>query len=174
MQQPEHEIASRAGDILEFWAKAAGVALAIWQLVERVGKPYFAWRQKRFEASIRAVLKTELECIDRVTEHEEEIKALLLRVLERQDEIFADLDLFIEVAQDNRERHDETADLLNALGYSSKDRRTTERRSARTPRVDDLMVELRLRSTERRRRVDALRLKYLSEAAQPADSEDRP
>lgn len=162
MQQPEHEIASRAGDILEFWAKAAGVALAIWQLVERVGKPYFAWRQKRFEASIRAVLKTELECIDRVVEREDDIKALLLRVIERQDEIFADLDLFIEIAQDNRDRHDETAALLNAIGYASKDRRVTERRDVKTPRIDALMNELNARSVERRRRVDDVRLKYLA------------
>lgn len=162
--QPEQEIAQRAGDILEFWAKAAGVALAIWQLVERVGKPYFSWRQKRFEASIRAVLKKELECIDGVKEREEEIKSLLERVIERQDEIFADLDLFIEVAQDNRDRHDETTELMNALGFASRDRRAGgERREDRTAHIDTLMGELRGRAVERRRRVDDVRIRRAQE-----------
>lgn len=169
MQQPEQEIAARAGDVLEFWAKAAGVALALWQLVERVGKPYFAWRQKRFDASIRAVLKAELECINSVVEREEEIKGLLERIIERQDEIFADIDLFIEVAQDNRDRHDETAELLNALGYSSKDRRTTERRDTRTPRIDSLMNELNLRAVERRRRIDDVRIRRAGQAKEGDD-----
>lgn len=153
-QDADPNLPQQAYNTLEFWGKLVGLLGGIWVLVEKMLKPFIKWRREAFAKSIRDVLKEELTCIDGVKESEEQIKKMLAEVLRRQDDIYSDLDLFMEIAQDNRARHDETNDLLTALGYASKDRRAQEERRSSNVVVDSIMAELNDRRKERRRRVD--------------------
>lgn len=145
--------AQRVADTVEFLARIAGAALIVWGFIAKAGKPYFQWRQKQFSATIRAVLKEELACLAQLTAREEEINAKLDLALERQERVFDELDLFVAVLADSRDRLDEVKDLLNEAGYASRDRRIhSDRRVA----ADEAMAELQGRLRGRRRQEDHL------------------
>lgn len=166
--QPDPSLHDSALEVMSFWAKAAGAALIVWQLVERVWKPYSEWKRKRFAASIREVLKDDLACLPRIQEFEERTNVLLAEVLRRQEQIFADVDDFLSLAMENSERHDETAELLNAAGYASKERRANP--EERRARFDSMVDALRMRQRERQREVNEARLLIDRLAPKPPQS----
>lgn len=143
---PESDVSRRVLDILEFWAKALGALGVIGVFVSRVLKPYNEWRRASLAKMMREILAEELGKIDTVVSREEEIAGKIDEVLTRQDELFHDVDLFLEIAQDNRERHDELNDLLDTMGLDSSRRSDEERRS-----IDMVFDQLHERRKARRR-----------------------
>jgi hypothetical protein len=148
---PDADLAQRALDTVELLAKVAGSLAIVWGFVLKVLVPYKKWRQESLGRTIREVLKPELEMLQQVLEHEDGCAGRMEVVLKRQEELFGDLDLLLEVALDNRDRLDEQNDLLSALGLESE-RRTGEERRVR---MDMIFSTLGDRRRERRRRNDA-------------------
>lgn len=150
MVDPDNvDLSSRALGVVEFWAKFAGGAAIVWGFVVKIVKPLMDWRRKRMSDMIRAALKPELDLLQGNSTQMQEIAEDVSRMAQRQEEVYMEIDSLLEIAQDNRDRHDETADLLNAMGLSS-DRRLADRRQ----RVEELFEGLNDRRKERRRRDD--------------------
>lgn len=149
------EAAQRVANALEWLAKFAGSLLALWLFIARVGKPYFEWRDRQRATTIRAVLREELACLATISEREEANGKKLDLALARQDQVFGEIDLFVTVMADNRDRIDELNELLNEAGYASRDRRiAADRRRA----ADEAMAELQGRLRGRRRHDDQLQV----------------
>ena len=147
---PDPELSKRALDTLELWAKVAGSLTALALFVHKILKPYQDWRRKSLADLIREVLKEELEKLDAVVDREEEVFVQLGRVLARQDALFADIDAFLEIGSDNRERLDEVNGLLDKIGL------TSDRRAGDRGRFDELMEQLHDRRNQRRRLQDQI------------------
>lgn len=129
------------------WAIAAG---SIYGLVEKVGKPYYDWRKNRWAGIVREALKPELEAMNELKHTSDSLTEMIELVLLRQKEMFEEMDMFMVLASDNKDRHDETNDLLTAAGFSS-DRRFD---LAGRERIETLFRELNRRKTERLRLAD--------------------
>lgn len=153
MNAPGSEIpqdaAQRAADVLEFLGKAAGSLALLWAFIAKVGKPYIEWRGKRRALEIRSALKTELDCIGKMPEIERDLQL----ILERQNRVFDELDLIGGIATENHERLDEFRELMDAVGFASRDRRDAE---DRRQHVTDALRELNDRRNARRRRTDLI------------------
>jgi hypothetical protein len=150
MQDLPPDMSQTTLDVIELWGKLVGVLVATAGFFRLIWKPYTDWKRKQLAEMIRAVLKEELTDVGQLKTGQEEIMTHI-RKLERQVEtLFNDVDSFIEIATDNRERHDETADLLNAMGLSSDRRVDPDRRE----HIDGLMSGILDRRKSRRRRDD--------------------
>jgi flagellar biosynthesis/type III secretory pathway M-ring protein FliF/YscJ len=141
------EITARVADVLELLAKVAGAAAIVWGFLAKVAKPWIEWRRatkakarKELEAQMREWFKEELTQF-----------GLISAVVPRIDVLFEDHDLLLELALDNRERHDETNELLDFLGFTS-DRRTSD---DRREKVSQMVHTLAERRRDRRRQGDA-------------------
>lgn len=145
---PDPELSKRALDTLELWAKIAGALTVIALFILKILKPYQDWRRKSLAELIREVLKAELEKLDGLTEREDEVFRALGRVLARQTELFVDIDSFLDIAGDNRERIDEINELLDLEGFTSLERRNGHDRIVR---VDEVLEGIRDRRKARRR-----------------------
>jgi hypothetical protein len=95
------------------------------------------------------VLEPELKALRDLAAFMPEILEGQTKILERQNETFEELDLFLQLARDSHERHDETNGLLDAMGLASE-RRDPERRREMTAVLDHLNE----RRLARRRRMD--------------------
>jgi hypothetical protein len=143
------QMGERIADIAELGAKiiiALGAILGgLWAFTTKIAKPYHAWRRAarlkerhEMEMMLRSALSEELATI-----------AALKRVPEQLEALFKDHDLLLEIAFDNRERHDETNALLDFLGFTS-DRRSDDSRRAE---VTDMVTTLAERRRDRRRKM---------------------
>lgn len=144
--------ADRIADVIEFLAKLAGGLAIVWGFIAKVLKPYVDWRRRRLVEAIRSALKAELEVISRLEERDEKIDI----VLDRQSQIFEEMDLFMLVAGDAAERLDEVQGLLDEVGFASPERRTEvgDRRAAAVDRrraAGLALEQLSHRLTARRR-----------------------
>lgn len=137
-------------NIAELSAKLAAVGIALWGFMMKVVMPYREWRQKSFAKHIRAALP-ELAHITRILEADETCAEGLQKVLAEQAAIREELDLFLELVQDNRDRHNETAALLDSLGLSADRRFIDDRRSHRSGTILDELIE---RRRDRRRKAE--------------------
>lgn len=146
------EAAKHVGDVLEFGGKAAVALGAIWAFVIGVVKPYSAWRSKRRAAEIRAALEPELKIIAALRDREEEVDRKLQLTLDRQSQVFDELELFLVVVGDNRDRQNETNALLDEV-FASPDRRVN---GVRRQAADEALEQLQGRVRMRRRRADDL------------------
>ena len=134
----------RAADVVEFLATVAGSLLIVWGFIARIAKPFVDWRRDRLRDAIRDALKADLDPL-------RALPSQVKRALDRQDQVFDEIDLFVAVIADNRERLDDISSLLDEVGYASRDRRTsTERRQL----ADDAFAELQGRLRSRRRKED--------------------
>jgi hypothetical protein len=148
------DAAQRAADTVEYLAKFAGSLGALWLFVAKVAKPFTEWRRKQLTAAIREAMAPELAAIAEIPDRDREVNAKLMLSLERQGQVFDELDLFVLVVADLKDRHDETNELLDAAGFGSRERRRGhERRQA----ADDALAELQGRLVSRRRREEELR-----------------
>jgi hypothetical protein len=148
------DAAQRAADTIEFIAKLAGSLAVVWAFIAKVGKPFTEWRRKQLTAAIREALATELAAIAKIPERDEEVNAKLMLALERQGQIFDELDLFVMVVAEGRERMDDLSELLDETGFASRERRRNpDRRHA----ADQALTELQGRLVSRRRREEELR-----------------
>jgi hypothetical protein len=145
--------AQKALSIIEFGAKFAIALGAVYAFIEKLAKPYAEHRRIRLATVIREVLKEEIDSLHDIRDERDDLRRLVEAVLDRQTALFDDIDLFIDIARDNRERHDETADLLNAIGLSTDRRADPDRRKE----VDTMLILLDDRRKERRRTNDIVR-----------------
>lgn len=153
--QETTDVATRIASTLELWAKIGGSLVLCWGFIARVYKPLVLWRREQQAKVVREVLAPELQQLATVQaelretrEHEDGCAGRMERVLDSLREFFSDHDRLIEIALDNRDRLDESNDLLDALGLSSERRTDEERR-----RIVDEMVN-RLTESRRRRHRD--------------------
>lgn len=159
----EHEISARMLDVLEFLAKVAGSLGVVAAFVKGVWQPCRKWRQESLGKAIRAALAPELSAIAGIVTADEQCAEGLRAVTKRVGELAGDLDLFLELARDNRERQDEVAELLDAVGFST-DRRLSPERRVRGEEILNALIERRLAA---RRRIER-------EALNPNSSEHTP
>lgn len=128
------QFGDRIADVVEMGAKTAIGLGAIWALVAKVLKPYQVWRRaskakarKELEAQMREMFAVELSAFKEFS-----------GIPDRLDTLFQDHDLLLEIALDNRERHDETNALLDFLGFASERRTSEDRREEVTKMVTTL------------------------------------
>ena len=116
----------RVASTIELLVKAGGLLGMLWAFLAKVAKPYHEYRQQQMARTIKAVVAPMLAPI--VNDH----------------------DLLLEIALDNRERHDEVNALLDALGFTT-DRRSTDERRAE---IAEMVATLAERRRARRRNPD--------------------
>lgn len=144
MIAPDPALSKRALDVIQWLAAVAGSLTIVWGFLKLVGKPLFEWRKKRQTEIVREVLKEQLDRLDLVCDREEEILREYTRIVQRQEAIFRDLDALLTIAEDNRDRLNEINDLLDTLGFASRDRRKTPDEVAEM--MDGLMERRRKRN----------------------------
>lgn len=145
--QLDPDAAQRALDVVEFLAKLGGGLLIVWGFIARVAKPFVDWRRKRLQDAIRDALKADLDPL-------RELPDRVRLALERQDQVFDEIDLFVAVMSDHRERLEEFSGLLDEVGLASRDRRVNAERQRL---ADDAFAELQGRLRSRRRQDDQLK-----------------
>lgn len=145
------DVSTRVVNLLELLAKALIALGAVWAFIEKIIKPYSTWRRERLAHLIKQVLSVELDKLDALIEAESTCAGRMERVLRRQEEIFDANDLFLEIAADNKERHDETTELLNRV-FGIDERVDLVRREE----INAMLHNLRERRHTRRRSIDAL------------------
>lgn len=138
-------VPKRFADLLDYGARITVSLVAIWAFVEKVAKPYSAWRRRKMSTELREILRPEFDRLERVANCTDRIEM----VLTRQSELFRDIDDFITIAKTNVERVDEINLLLDEVFHLDR-RVNTERRSE----IDELLFELGRRQQDRRRRAD--------------------
>jgi hypothetical protein len=124
---PDAGNAERVKDTVQLLVETGGLLGMLWAFIARVLKPYHDYRQAQLARTIREVMVPVLA------------------------PIHADHDLLIDIALDNRDRHDETNELLDFLGFTSDRRTTSERRDE----VAQMVTTLAERRRVRRRSTDA-------------------
>lgn len=145
MTPPQHGLdpntVQRASDVLELLAKVAGSLGLLWAFLAKIWAPYKARRDENLKRAIRDALESEISVVESLNHPEEGWKSRIERI-ERT------LDRLSELALNNQERHDETNDLLDALGF------TTDRRTGDDRRIDQMVTDLKDRRHQRRRDTD--------------------
>lgn len=140
----------KAIDLADYVARIAASLVVAWGAVEKIVKPLIEWRSKlriareaALTLKVRDVLKPELDDLKRLGVCTDRLEV----VLARQTEIFTDVDKLLTIVEDNRERLNETAGLLDAMGLTSDRRTDTVERQA----FDVQIQQLRDRQRDRRR-----------------------
>lgn len=105
----------RVVDLLDYAARIVIPLGAIKVFVAGIYKPFITWRREHTAKTIREVLKPELDQLRSMIEDESGCAGQMREVLQQMRTVFHDLDLFLEVSQDNRERQDETNELLDEV-----------------------------------------------------------
>lgn len=145
------DTAERVADIMEYTAKTAVSLSAVWAFIALIARPFTEWRRKRLREAIREALKPELAAIADMPARETETNRKLDIALRRQDQVFDEIDLFVLVVADNRERLAEMQDLLDSTaGLTAGDRRRNAP-GARRRLADEALQELQGKLRARRR-----------------------
>lgn len=139
---PGPETPQRAMDLLDFLTKAAGLAVIFAGFLKWAWKPYVDWRRRRMAELIHDVLKQELDQLSTVVDAIGRIET----VTDQIKILFSEYDLMMDVVIDNRQRMDETNDLLDGM-IPTQDRR---RREPALQVFEELMDRRRVR----RRKLD--------------------
>lgn len=148
---PDAEIAGRVASTVELWAKIAGSGAIIWGFLEKVAKPYYRWRREAQGRIIREILAPELAQLAQFKDQEDGCARRLEVVLRHLQELFGDHDNLYLVAMDNRERIDETNELLDSMGFSS-----SHHHPDRAAYIAEVVQQLGERRKHRRRSTDPL------------------
>lgn len=150
---PEPSTQQRLIELADYLARVVAAVGGLWVFVEKVAKPYSEWRKKREDErrkalalEIRDILKPELEQLAQLPACTERIEVVLLR----QSALFEDIDAFLHIAGSNTDRLDEVNDLMDAVGFTSGDRRVDDERRVEVQRM---LGSVRGRQTQRRRAV---------------------
>jgi hypothetical protein len=140
--------------LADFLARVGAALGALWVSVEKVWKPLSEWRRKqgvdkRVELAtiVRDILGPELQKLQKLGSCADRIEI----VLRRQQLLFEDVDRLLAAVSVNKERIDETNDLLDAVGFTSGDRRKDE---AMREQFNKMIAELRERQRVRKRAAD--------------------
>lgn len=140
------QITERVADVVELLAKIAGGVGIVWAFLLKGAKPFIEWRRKakgrerlELERHVREMFAAELRAFGALSD-----------LPGRFDLLAKDHDILLDIALDNRERHDETTALLDFLGFTSDRRSSDDRREA----VADMVNALAERRRDRRRKGD--------------------
>ena len=136
-------IAERVASVLEWAAKAAISLGTVKVSISGIYKPYVTWRRENNTKMVRDVLEPELKALNRIIEQESGCMTRMEEVLEQTRMIFQEFDDVLEVMMDNRERLDETNELLDSVGFSSERRLTDDRRKEEVNRMVEGLHERR-------------------------------
>lgn len=139
---PDPTLGRRVLDVLTILASVAGSLAIVWGFLKMVGKPWYDWRQRRQAAIIREVLKPQLDALDSICAREE-------ANVTANRELFKDFDKLMEIALDNRDRLDDMNNLLDALGFASRDRRADS--AGHQEKMTEIVEGLIERRRQRRR-----------------------
>lgn len=118
----DRETIQRASDVVEFLAKTGGSLALIWAFIAKVWKPYQEWRRRNMTMLMREVLKNELAQLSSLISREEGCADKIEGLVGQISELFTEHDLLLDVVYDNRDRIDETNDLLDAVGLANERR----------------------------------------------------
>lgn len=140
-------VVDRLAAVVQLLVSASGLLGIVWVGLNKVSKPYLIWRRSHLGSIVSEILAPTLERMEAAVEREEGYQQEQQRIIERQTAIFEDLDLFLKVALDNRDRMDETNDLLDQM--FSLERRVD---LAQRKEIDQIIAVLRKRALLRRRR----------------------
>lgn len=140
------QLSQRFLDIVEYGARIAIPLGAIKVFFAGIYKPFIVWRREHTAKTIREVLKPELDQLKSMIDDESGCAGQMKEVLSQMRTIFHDLDLFLEVSHDNRERQDETNELLDEV--FGIERRVDLKRRAE---IDEMLRVLSDRRKARRR-----------------------
>jgi hypothetical protein len=149
------DVGQHLGDVLEYAAKAAVSVGALWAFIAKIAKPFVEWRRHRLTVAIRAALGPELKMVAEIKASEEERGELVKLALERQSQLFSEMELFLVVVAEARDRLDDFSALLDEVGFSSRNRRA-ETTGDRRRMSDEAMAQLQGIVRMRRRRADDL------------------
>jgi hypothetical protein len=139
------QMTERVASIIE-WAAKAAIGLATLKVsLSGIYKPFATWRREHTARTVRDVLAPELSSLQQIITQEESCATRMEEVLEQTRMIFREFDDVLEVMMDNRERIDETNELLNEVGFSSERRVNDERRAEVQAMVDKLHERRKLR-----------------------------
>lgn len=141
----------RAFDLIEWGAKAAIALGSIKVFLAGIYKPFMEWRKEHNAKTIREVLAPELAQLQQIIHDESGCADNMQTAVRAFAEVFNDLDRFLSITIDNRERIDETNDLLNEV-FHLEQRLDRDR----TAEIDALLSELAERQKQRRRGLTAL------------------
>lgn len=137
------ELPERIASTLEWLAKVAGSLVLLWGFVAKIWMPLTKWRDKHLAATIRDCLAPELKHVSELTDIESGWVARSVRFEKKFDDLYEMQNALLDLAIDNQERHNETNDLLDALGFTTDRRSNEDRRQEARALIDEL---------ERRRR----------------------
>lgn len=141
----EQDAATRAGDIIEFLSKAGGLIVLIAGFLKWAWAPYQKRKKRLMAEMIKEILGTELTSLKNLIEREDSCADRMDKAVEQIKQLFDEHDMLVKVVFENRDRIDETAGLLDAVGIST-DRRDPER-------ISEMMDQLEERRNARRRRL---------------------
>lgn len=147
------DVSQRALNIVEFLTKAGGLAALFAGVLKWAWKPYVEWRRHRMALLMREVLKIELVQLKELTDREHGCVERMEVMVGQITTLFGEHDMLLEVVYDNRERHDETNQLLDALGFSTDRRSDSDRRDE----LDGMIGRLNERRMARRRGIEQAR-----------------
>lgn len=148
---PTPDINARAFDIIEWGAKAAIGLGSIKVFLASIYKPFVEWRKEHNAKTIREVLAPELAQLQQMIHDESGCADNMQTAVRAFAEVFHDLDRFLSITIDNRDRIDETNDLLNEIFHLEP--RIDRQRAAE---IEGLLNELSERQKIRRRGIVAL------------------
>lgn len=137
--------AERMASVLEWGAKAVIALGSLKGFITGIYKPYVTWRRDHNARMVRDVLEPELDALNRIIAQENGCMTRMEEVLEQTRMIFQEFDDVLEVMMDNRERLDETNELLDSVGFSSERRTDPDRREEVQKMVDRLHERRKLR-----------------------------
>lgn len=109
------DLGQRIADVLDYGARVAISLGAVKLFLSGIYKPLVTWRREHTAKTIREVLAPELSQLQAIIEDESGCAGQMKDVLAQMRHIFVDLDLFLDVAHDNRDRQDETNELLDEV-----------------------------------------------------------
>ncbi len=143
------DVLARMASTLELLAKVGGTLALLWGFLAKVIKPYQTWRRESQARIIREILAPELAQLREITVHEDSCARRLEVVLSHLRDLFGDHDSLLTIAIDNRDRLDETNELLDAIGFTS-----SRQHPDRIEHINSVVAKLDERRKIRRRSTD--------------------
>lgn len=133
----EQQVAERAGAIIDFLTKAAGLAAIVAGFLKWAWKPYVEWRRRRLAELMKELLGAELKALRALIEREDGCADRMDIAVEQIRQLFDEHDLLTKVVFDNRDRLDEFSELLSNFGLDNERRRDPERLSAMLDQLEE-------------------------------------
>lgn len=143
---PDVAIPLHTSDTIDFLIKLGAAFGALWAGVAKIWKPYVQWRREHTANITREVLKPELDQLRALIESESGCAEHMEAAVRGLTQVFSEMDSWMGLAIDNRERLDETNDLLDEM-FSLERRVDYERRAE----IDSLLSTLKERAKMRKR-----------------------